>query len=123
MNLLIAEDDQILRHWLTQGLENLGHDVTAVSNGQQAITKINSSVFECIITDIYMPEMDGFEVIRHARKTTPDSNVIAISGMVGTFGMNCLSMAMDFGANQTIEKPFTLMQVKEVLEKINKEPK
>lgn len=121
MNLLIAEDDQILRHWLQQGLENLGHDVTAVSDGRQAIEKIDNRVFECIITDIYMPEVDGFEVIRHARRYTPDSNVIAISGMVGTFGMNCLTMAADFGAKETIEKPFTLKQVMEKLKTFDRQ--
>ncbi len=111
MNLLIAEDDQTLRHWLRQGLENLVPNVTAVSDGRLAIEKIDNRVFECIIMDIYIPEVDGFEVIRHARRYTPDSNVIAISGMPGAFGMNCFTMAADFGAKETIEKLFTLKQV------------
>lgn len=67
-NILIAEDDQELRGLFSHVLEKNGYTVTGVSNGREALEATDSTYFDLIITDIMMPEMDGYELVRLMRE-------------------------------------------------------
>jgi PAS domain S-box-containing protein len=73
LKLLLAEDNPVNQMLATRILEKLGHDVTVVGNGREAVSKAQASGFDLIIMDVQMPEMDGFEAtaaIREWEKTT-----------------------------------------------------
>lgn len=67
-NILIAEDDQELRGLFSHVLEKNGYTVTGVSNGREALEATDETYFDLIITDIMMPEMDGYELVRLIRE-------------------------------------------------------
>lgn len=67
-NILIAEDDQELRGLFSHVLEKNGYTVTGVSNGREALEATDETYFDLIITDIMMPEMDGYELVRLMRE-------------------------------------------------------
>ncbi|MCD8087892.1 MAG: response regulator transcription factor [Oscillospiraceae bacterium] len=67
-NILIAEDDQELRGLFSHVLEKNGYTVTGVSNGREALEATDETYFDLIITDITMPEMDGYELVRLMRE-------------------------------------------------------
>ena len=65
--ILIAEDDRELRQLFYHVLTKHGYAVTGVSNGKEALAAIDQSYFDIIISDIMMPEMDGYELVRLIR--------------------------------------------------------
>ena len=72
--ILIAEDDRELRQLFTHVLIKHGYTVTGVSNGQEAMDALDTDYYDLIISDIMMPVMDGYELVRHLREakiTTP----------------------------------------------------
>ena len=74
LKILIAEDDRELRQLFSHGLTKNGYSVKGVTNGREALDAINADYFDLIISDIMMPEMDGYELVhtlREAGNTTP----------------------------------------------------
>lgn len=67
MKILIAEDDHELRQLFSHVLISNGYAVTGVSNGQEALDAMDTDYFDMIISDIMMPIMDGFELVRQLR--------------------------------------------------------
>ena len=74
LKILIAEDDRGLRQLFSHVLNRHGYTVVGVSNGQEALDAMDSDYYDLIITDIMMPVMDGYELVRQLRdvgNTTP----------------------------------------------------
>lgn len=68
MKILIAEDDQELRQLFSHVLISNGYHVTGVSNGQQALEAMENDYFDLIISDIMMPVLDGYALVRQLRQ-------------------------------------------------------
>jgi CheY-like chemotaxis protein len=67
--ILIAEDDERLRHSLASILEEVGYSVVEASNDKEVVQDLKTSADFCLLlTDIVMPEMEGLELIRHLRR-------------------------------------------------------
>ena len=66
--ILIAEDDAELRTLFTHVLTRNGYDVVGVDNGQKAFDTIRADYFDLVISDIMMPVMDGYELVRALRR-------------------------------------------------------
>ncbi len=67
MIILVAEDDQVSRMAMKLFLEKLGHTAVCVSNGREALEALRLYRFDCLITDVLMPEMDGIDITMHIR--------------------------------------------------------
>ncbi|HMF05846.1 MAG TPA: response regulator [Methylocella sp.] len=78
--ILLAEDDQDMRRFLTKALRNAGFDVASFDNGKDAYQRLREEPFELLLTDIVMPEMDGIELARKATELDPDIKVMFITG-------------------------------------------
>lgn len=113
LNILVADDEagicNLLEHWLTSA----GHKVQSVEGGQQAMRLLNQEAFDLVITDVVMPDGDGFELIPAIRKAQPETRILAISGG-GRYipGSDCLSLARGLGAHATVIKPFDCEDVR-----------
>ena len=74
LKILIAEDDRELRQLFTHVLVKHGYTVTGVSDGQEALDALDADYYDLIISDIMMPVVDGYELVRQlreAKNTTP----------------------------------------------------
>ena len=69
--ILLAEDDNDMRRFLSKALQNAGYDVSSFDNGLSAYNRLREEPFELLLTDIVMPEMDGIELARRATRTRP----------------------------------------------------
>lgn len=85
-------------------LSNNGFNVTCVKNGKDAIKIIKLQEFDLIISDLSMPDMDGFELLKALSGIKDDMPIIVVSGL-GKKGC-MLDIAMHMGAHYTFEKPF-----------------
>ena len=80
-NILVCDDERSICEMLDIALRRDGHRVETVQSGQAAKNKIDGNLFDLIITDIKMPNIDGIEVLRHAHRVSPDSPVILITAV------------------------------------------
>ena len=77
--ILIAEDDRELRQLFSHVLAKHGYSVVGVSNGCEALSEIEAGYFDLIISDIMMPEMDGYELVRTLRDAENHTPVLMIT--------------------------------------------
>ncbi len=112
--LLVIDDEQNMRHMLTTLLKRSGFNVTAASNGEEALAVVSASHFDYILCDIKMPKMDGLQFLEQAARWIGDTTVI----MMSAYGsMDTALEAMKKGAYDYISKPFKSDEVNLVLKK------
>ncbi len=110
--ILIIDDDDITRLYLGKILINAGHTVYETDSGQNGLEQISTGQIDLIITDIFMPNMDGFELLNALSRSHPSSKVIAMSGGRSSMSKKLTFKAAEkFGAIAFLGKPFKLSHV------------
>ena len=113
--ILLAEDDNDMRRFLTKALENAGYNVASYDNGQSAYDHLCEEPFTLLLTDIVMPEMDGIELARRATELDPDLKVMFITGFAAV-ALNPDSNAPKDA--KVLSKPFHLRELVDEVEKL-----
>ena len=80
-NILVCDDERSICEMLDIALRREGHKIETVNSGDAAKKKIDSAIFDVIVTDIKMPKTDGIDVLRHAHLVSPESAVILITAV------------------------------------------
>jgi CheY-like chemotaxis protein len=106
--VLIAEDNAELRRSLQLSLEAVGYEVRAAANGAEALAFQNEDPADILITDLFMPQADGFEAIAGFRERFPQTRIVAISGSAQHVRREYLSVAELIGVDATLKKPFEM---------------
>ena len=85
--ILLIEDDEKFRKMLILLLSSSGHEVVDAKDGHQGIKTFEQSTFDLVITDVFMPEQDGLEVVQSITRQAKNTKIIVISGggQGGTF--------------------------------------
>src|SRR5216684_2067932 len=78
--VLVIEDDSELLKVLCESISQAGYAVSEAADGLQASAILRAKSFGLVITDLYMPKRDGFEVIMELHQSRPRTKIIAISG-------------------------------------------
>lgn len=104
IRILLAEDDQVMREYLTRALERSGYAVVAVDRGTAALPLIEAEPFDLLLTDIVMPEMDGIELAQRAGEVAPGLRVMFITG----FAAVTLKAGKAVPNARVLSKPFHL---------------
>jgi CheY-like chemotaxis protein len=105
--VLVVDDDASLRDSIRELLESMGYVVSTVRNSCEAIVEIGAQRPDAILTDIYMPHGDGYELISMLRSFGETIPVVAMSGAPVQPEINDhLGMAKRLGAVAALEKPF-----------------
>jgi len=104
IRILLAEDDDVMRQYLTRALEKSGYAVTSVDRGTAAVPLLESESFDLLLTDIVMPEMDGIELAQRASVLAPEMRVMFITG----FAAVTLKAGKTVPAAKVLSKPFHL---------------
>jgi YesN/AraC family two-component response regulator len=112
VDILLVDDDPMVRDALKKRLERDGHLVRLAGNGNEAIHMVRETRPDLVITDVIMPEREGVETILELKKLHPDLKIIAMSGGGRMGRLDYLKLATNFGADATLTKPFTSMQLK-----------
>jgi len=112
--ILIVEDEKSMREVLAILLEGEGYDVTVAAGGIDAVGLLNRDIYDMVITDINMPKVNGFEILKKVREISPDTLVI----MITAFGTTESAIeAMRLGAYDYIHKPFKIDEIRLVVKK------
>jgi len=113
--ILIVDDDTAVRESLAAAMEAFGFRANMAANGLEGLQSVEAESPAAIVTDLHMPEMDGFELLTALRGSKSSIPVIVISGGMGQ-GFDFLSAARRMGAAAVFEKPF---HVREMIDAIN----
>lgn len=106
--ILVVDDEASIRQTLSAILEDEGFEVFTASNGHQAIDMMANENFDVVLLDIWMPEYDGLEVLKDAKKRFPYLNFIIMSGHGN---VETAVKATKLGAFDFIEKPLSVDKV------------
>lgn len=112
--ILAIDDSPSALRAIETFLADAGHRVVTCASGRSAVQMLRHEAFDLILTDIYMPEEDGIEVIQESRHICPNVPPVAMSGVTGEREM--LGIAKLLGACRTIEKPFSEAALRETVE-------
>lgn len=108
-DILLIEDDEVIRNLLSYALRHRGYTVQAAANGRSALQLKNTHRFRLVVTDLFMPEMDGLEVIMEHHRSTPHVPLLAMTGGYHySEPEDTLRIARVLGSDCTIAKPFEL---------------
>jgi two-component system, response regulator, stage 0 sporulation protein F len=105
--ILLIDDDETLRSMLSLTLNHFGHTVIEARNGKEGLKLFAQLQPDLVITDMMMPEMEGFEVLLELRKVRPPVKIIAMSGGTRYGAAEYLRMAELMGAAKSLAKPFS----------------
>ena len=97
---------------MTHALGQEGYEVTAVDDGRKAVEAAKLQHFDFIITDLIMPELDGWKVLEMAKQTQPPPRVIIITARGNE---DTGRLARERGAWAYVEKPYVIDKIKEIL--------
>jgi DNA-binding response OmpR family regulator len=109
MRILFAEDDSILREFVTRGLEEAGYAVDAFTGGEEAWLAAEVVAYDVAILDVNMPGTDGFEVCRRIRSHT--GNGPAILFLTARDAIADRVRGLDLGAEDYLVKPFAFAEL------------
>jgi CheY-like chemotaxis protein len=110
-SILLVDDNDDARVTVARILEMAGHTVVQASNAKEASALLKEQSPDLVITDIFMPEGDGFEMLNELRGREPKIPVIAMSGGGIQEGLDVLSIAGRLGATKVLYKPFARRQL------------
>ncbi|MFQ5646055.1 MAG: response regulator [bacterium] len=113
--ILVVEDEEAARLKLTRLLENYDFHVVGKADGKQALEELGSNNYDLIITDLKMPQMNGIDLLREAKKINPYLGIIIVTayGEVDTY-----LEAMNLGAFEYLNKPIKLEELMRVIKKV-----
>jgi DNA-binding NtrC family response regulator len=103
-HILVVDDEPAILEITATILEMAGCRTVRVPNGRQAMAKLARQSFDLIVTDLYMPELDGLELIQRVQARAEPIPIIVVSGG-GAFGFDMMGAARNLGALATLPKP------------------
>jgi len=109
-NILVVDDEEIIRKFVKIHLNKLGYEVTEAEDGQKALEKIEDQKFDLIICDVMMPNKSGWEVVKEV-KSNPEVSGIPIILLTAKSDDADMFKGYELGANYYMTKPFTKEQL------------
>jgi len=114
VSILIVDDEPVMRNLLKKILAREGYHVLTVSGGQAALKCLNESPVDIVISDMKMPAMDGFELLKNIKAEHPTIGVIIMTAYGDTY---TVKDALLLGADEYITKPFKSYEISLVVER------
>lgn len=123
LNILVAEDNEVNQLIVNGYLDSMGHTVTMVENGQEAVDAIKSGEkFDLVLMDIHMPVMNGVNATLEIRKLEHGRNVPIVALTAEVF-VERIQYFLDAGINDVLTKPFTERQLVKILRGVSEQGK
>ena len=106
--ILIVDDDRQILEMLSELLEEEGYSPESAIDGEQALNKLENENYHLVISDVRMPGIDGFEVLKQVKEKYKNTKVLLMTGYTDDYD---ISDALILGADDYITKPFDIPKV------------
>ena len=120
LDLLLAEDNAINRALIGAMLDGLGHRVSIVNNGKEAIDALAQKSFDAALLDVHMPIMDGPTAAKNIRAAGQSWSTIPIVAITADVFADRLAEFRGAGMTHYVAKPIDIAQLAEVLERVRR---
>jgi len=114
LDIIIADDEDIVHKTIGDYLRDVGHKVTGVKDGRKALALIKSHDFDLALVDIRMPHMDGMKLLEEVQRIKPELSTILITAHAN---METVIQALRLGAADFLNKPVKFLELDAVMEK------
>jgi CheY-like chemotaxis protein len=114
-SILVIEDDHAVLAAIDDALSDAGYAVTTASNGLEGFRRYRDEPCDVVVTDLAMPEQDGFETIAGIKREFPAARIVAISEAGSGIA---LGVAKALGADETMEKPIRPDRLRSVIDSL-----
>lgn len=118
-NILLVDDDTDFLDATNELLRNRNYSVVSAVSYDEALALLENSLIDVIVTDIIIPEHDGFELILQVRRLYPKIKIIAMSGGGKIDKDTYLKMAKGMSADATIAKPFRIDELVQTIRQLS----
>ncbi len=116
--ILIVDDEPLILDMVFSFVSQIGFKAMTAPNGLAALERLRNETFDILITDVKMPEMDGFELMKTVRSEFPDIHMIAMTGHGLSY---TFTDVVESGATDYINKPFSLDELRAKLNRVVRE--
>ncbi len=107
--ILVAEDNRLILETVAHSLSREGYDIIKAEDGKDCLTKLENNEVDLLITDLYMPNLNGLEVISSIGNS--DRKLIPIMILSAAGAEENVMKAFDLGADDYMVKPFSLIEL------------
>jgi len=114
LNVLVVDDEAILRNLLDKILKREGYSVFLAQSAMEALQTLSDNKIDIVLSDVKMPEMDGFALLRKIKEEYPGVGTIMMTGYEDAFSVKD---ALLLGADDYITKPFKSIEVSMIIER------
>jgi len=114
ISVLVVDDEEMMRHLLDKILSREGYHILTAADGVQALEMLEKEEVDLIISDMKMPRMTGFELLKHVKQQHPNIGVIIMTAYGDTY---TVKDALLLGADEYITKPFKSYEISLVVER------
>ena len=104
-HILVVEDNKELAKSLSGHLSSEGYSVTESHSGEDAVAQLQKNSFEIVVLDLKLPKLSGFEVLKFAKKNSPETKVVVLTAYADPMNIN---MCKELGSDEVIAKPYDL---------------
>ena len=112
--ILVVDDEQFVRDLLVKILQRKGHEVRGMADGQSALDALALEPWDLVLSDVVMPGIDGFDLLRRVKSGWPGVKVIVLTGFARRQSIHDFLL---YGADEYLAKPF---QVHELLAAVDR---
>jgi DNA-binding response OmpR family regulator len=106
--ILVVDDERYVRDLLVKILTRQGHEVRGVADGETALRVLSEQDWDVVLTDVVMPGIDGFDLLRRIKGGTPGVKVIVLTGFARR---QSISDFLLYGADEYLAKPFQVHEL------------
>jgi CheY-like chemotaxis protein len=117
--ILIVDDEQFVRDLLEKVLKRRGHEVVAAADADHALAALETTTFDLLLTDVVMPGMDGFDLLRRVKSAHPQIKVIVLTGYARK---QSISDFLLYGADDYLSKPFQVHELVAAVDRVTGMP-
>ena len=114
VKILVADDEAMMRNLILKILESEGYQVTVVSSGNEALEKLKAEKYDLLLTDVKMPGMTGFDLLKQVKVEWPEMAIIIMTGYGDAYSVK---EALLLGADEYLSKPFKSQEVTLIVER------
>ena len=113
--ILIVDDEPFIRSLLRDALKTKNYETTLAANGEEALEALAQQRYDLVISDVVMPGMEGFELLKRIRKKYPGLRVIILTGFAREHEISDFLL---HGANEYLTKPFQVTELLAAVEEV-----
>jgi DNA-binding response OmpR family regulator len=117
--ILVVDDEQFVRDLLVKVLTRAGHSVTGVGDAEAALSTLAAGEFDVVVSDVVLPGMDGFELLRRIKGRWPGVHVIVLTGFARRQNISDFLL---YGADEYLAKPFQVHELLAVVDRMSPKP-